>query len=815
MKKRQHVREQQQQQQQQASAVEDSLKEPVLAPLNTEQDILLAHYVPVYVMLPLDTVTRDNVLAHTERLVCNLRALRAAGVDGVMVDVWWGVVESAGPRKYDWSAYHALFCHISAAGLKIQAVMSFHQCGGNTGDSCFIPLPHWVLAEGDKCPDIFFTNRDGLRNREYLSFGVDDEPVLAGRTGVQVYTDFMRSFRAHFLHFLHSGIVTEVEVGLGPAGELRYPSYPETHGWRFPGIGEFQCYDKFLLAQLSYAAQEAGQYQWGYSGPHDAGRYNDWPQATGFFGPHGSFATDYGRFFLEWYSSVLLRHGDAILEAATDVFVGLPVKLAAKVAGVHWWYNSHNHAAELAAGYYNLRERDGYRPIALMLARHSAMLNFTCAEMRNHEQYWEARCGPEGLVQQVLDAGWQEGLEVACENALPRYDVAAFDQIIHNARPDGINWSGRPLRRISSFTFLRLGPDLLRERNWAEFVRFVRRMHVGLDRHPEPEQYFNPRKLVRRSRPKQAVPQDPPPAPVASVPLHSSSLPLSPPTAAQPFFSPDAPGGGLGAEMEAQGQGQGQGQGKGQGKGQVEQVGLKGEQQQQQQQKQPQQQSQMQQGQGLWFGLGRGRESGDGEGEGVVSRGQGVRERPAQCREGEPEDCCQDSRTAAGAGAGAEAGAGAGGEGGDGGGRESFMAVGGAEGRDGTVGAAGLPCGGLGREFGAGGGGGAAAGGEGPGMEGRGGDSSPIVAVTEALSLAARCLVTQLIPGPARADEAGEQLQDCSPLQGSSLGGGMAGQQESGEQQQEQREQQAQQEKQDQQQQSGGVDSVDGAGGVD
>jgi len=34
---------------------------------------------------------------------------------------------------------------------------------------------------------------------------------------------------------------------MGPCGELRYPSYPETNGtWRFPGIGEFQCYDKVL-----------------------------------------------------------------------------------------------------------------------------------------------------------------------------------------------------------------------------------------------------------------------------------------------------------------------------------------------------------------------------------------------------------------------------------------------------------------------------------------------------------------------------------------------------------------------------------------
>jgi Glycosyl hydrolase family 14 len=32
---------------------------------------------------------------------------------------------------------------------------------------------------------------------------------------------------------------------MGPAGELRYPSYPEVDGtWKFPGIGAFQCFDK-------------------------------------------------------------------------------------------------------------------------------------------------------------------------------------------------------------------------------------------------------------------------------------------------------------------------------------------------------------------------------------------------------------------------------------------------------------------------------------------------------------------------------------------------------------------------------------------
>lgn len=42
-------------------------------------------------------------------------------------------------------------------------------------------------------------------------------------------------------------LLQEIQVGMGPCGELRYPSYPESNGtWRFPGIGEFQCYDKVL-----------------------------------------------------------------------------------------------------------------------------------------------------------------------------------------------------------------------------------------------------------------------------------------------------------------------------------------------------------------------------------------------------------------------------------------------------------------------------------------------------------------------------------------------------------------------------------------
>lgn len=49
-----------------------------------------------------------------------------------------------------------------------------------------------------------------------------------------------------FDEFFEEKIITEIEVGLGPCGELRYPSYPAQHGWKYPGIGEFQVTSLFF-----------------------------------------------------------------------------------------------------------------------------------------------------------------------------------------------------------------------------------------------------------------------------------------------------------------------------------------------------------------------------------------------------------------------------------------------------------------------------------------------------------------------------------------------------------------------------------------
>ncbi|XAR68077.1 Beta-amylase [Bertholletia excelsa] len=468
--------------------------------LLTDEEKMLANYVPVYVMLPLGTITNDNVLENKEGLEKQLKELRKAAVDGVMVDVWWGIVETKGPQQYDWSGYRSLFQLIQECGLKVQAIMSFHQCCGNVGDAVTIPLPQWVLDIGESNLDIFYTSRAGNRNKEYLSIGVDNLPIFAGRTAVQIYSDYMKSFRVNMSDFLEAGLIVDIEVGLGPAGELRYPSYPPNQGWIFPGIGEFQCFDKYMEADFRKAATTAGHPEWNL--PDNAGEYNDKPESTEFFKPNGRYLTEEGKFFLTWYSNKLLSHGDQILDEANKAFLGCKVKLAAKVAGIHWWYRDESHAAELTAGFYNLKDRDGYRPIARMLSRHYAILNFTCLEMRDSEHIAEAKSAPEALVQQVLSGGWREQIEVAGENAISRYDRAAYNQMLLNARPNGISRNGPPKLKMFGVTYLRLSDDLMEWKNFRIFKTFVRKMHADKEYCPDPKKYRNHVVPLERSRPK-------------------------------------------------------------------------------------------------------------------------------------------------------------------------------------------------------------------------------------------------------------------------------------------------------------------------
>jgi beta-amylase len=481
--------------------------------------------VPVFVMLPLDTVwldpaTRTPVLTRGRALDAALAALASAGVAGVMVDVWWGVVEAKGPGAYEWGAYAALFEKCAAHGLAVQAVTSFHAAGGNVGDTCTVPLPAWVLEAGEAHPDLFYADGAGVRSRECLSLGADDLPLLPGplrwgggggngqthafwrrrapaRTPLEAYAAFIAAFTSRFRGVLGS-VVTELTIGLGPAGELRYPSYPEGDGrWRFPGIGQFQCHDAHMLAALRRAAAAAGEPGWG-APPDDAGAYTDPPWHSPFFadGPGGGWDSPYGRFFLGFYSGALIDHGSRVLAAARDA-AGKAVPIApanlaspspsssssrpalhlgAKLAGVHWWFRTRAHAAELTAGYYNTRHRCGYTPIFEAFAALGVRASFTCVEMRDAEHPPECEASPEGLLNQVLGAAAGAGVPVTGENALLRFDPAALDRISHSAL-------GRSAAagRLAQLTFLRMGDCMFDEAggNWPAFCGLLARLREG------------------------------------------------------------------------------------------------------------------------------------------------------------------------------------------------------------------------------------------------------------------------------------------------------------------------------------------------
>ncbi|GFS38854.1 beta-amylase 3 [Actinidia rufa] len=137
---------------------------------------------------------------------------------------------------------------------------------------------------------------------------------------------------------LHKGI----SIGLGPDGELRYPSYrhPATTN-HIHGVGEFQCYDRNMLSHLKQHADPFGNPLGGLSGPHDAPSYDQAPNSNNFVKEHGgSWETPYGDFFLSRYSNQLISHGDRLLSLASSIFNNVPVKVSGKVPLVHSWYKN-------------------------------------------------------------------------------------------------------------------------------------------------------------------------------------------------------------------------------------------------------------------------------------------------------------------------------------------------------------------------------------------------------------------------------------------------------------------------------------------
>nr|XP_028955892.1 inactive beta-amylase 4, chloroplastic-like isoform X2 [Malus domestica] len=151
-----------------------------------------------------------------------LKALKLAGVHGIAVEVWWGIVERFSPLAYDWSLYEELFNLISDSDLKLHVALSFHSnVNSSSSRKGGVTLPLRIIEIGDQNKHIYYWDQNGFSNDDYLTLRVDHVPLFCGRTALQCYEDFMSSFAKKF-EFLIGTVIEEISVGHGPSGELKY-----------------------------------------------------------------------------------------------------------------------------------------------------------------------------------------------------------------------------------------------------------------------------------------------------------------------------------------------------------------------------------------------------------------------------------------------------------------------------------------------------------------------------------------------------------------------------------------------------------------
>ncbi|KAF2311005.1 hypothetical protein GH714_019016 [Hevea brasiliensis] len=311
--------------------------------------------VRLFVGLPFDAVSECNTINHAKAISAGLKALKLLGVEGVEMPVWWGIAEKEAMGKYKWEGYLTLAEMVQDAGLKLHVSLCFH-----ANEELKIPLPEWVSRIGESDPGIFFADRSGHHFRECLSLAVDDLPVLDGKTPVQVYQNFARASS------LHSRV-----------------SWVHNHT----------------------TCRGNGKSVMGICGPHDAPSYDQMPNSNSFFKDHGgSWESPYGNFFLSWYSSQLLSHGNRLLSLASDEFGGSTVTTYGEVPLIHSLFKTRSHPCELTAGFYNTDNRDGYEAVAEMFARNSCKMILPGMNLSDEHQPQESLSSPELLLAQIRTA---------------------------------------------------------------------------------------------------------------------------------------------------------------------------------------------------------------------------------------------------------------------------------------------------------------------------------------------------------------------------------------------------------------------------
>jgi hypothetical protein len=391
------------------------------------------------------SINSEKSLAAWKEFAIWLAAIKALGAQAVTIDVWWGLVEET-EGIYNWAYYHRALDYISAAGLKAVFILSFHQCGGNIGDSFTQPIPAYIWAKlarmipNGKPEDFMYVSESGKVNNEDISpWG--SSYALADKVR------FMRAFQDHFAN--RKEHIAEINISLGPAGELRYPSYRDVP---YPNRGELQCYSR--LARESFRSFALGKYgnvngvagAWGMTSAPSVDQINPPDDVDRFFRLKHHVMLQYGWDLFDWYADSLMDKGRELMRAAIGVFAVAGaafagIDLGAKIPGVHWrigckkgnWVFMRDRLAELPAGLIRTSLGDwscecvgrGYRTLLTLFSQLQSesplsriVLHFTCLEMPNGQDGPNARSLAKSLVEWIGEECLRQGITVKGENAL-------------------------------------------------------------------------------------------------------------------------------------------------------------------------------------------------------------------------------------------------------------------------------------------------------------------------------------------------------------------------------------------------------------
>jgi beta-amylase len=396
-----------------------------------------------------DAAKKDSDRAWGE-LDRQLGEAKKLGVDAVSTDVWWGLIE---PKKgeFNWDYYAKLSEHIKLAGLKWVPILSFHQCGGNVGDDVNVPLPPWIWADvasratnGD-VEGVKYKSEQGHTSPEYVS-------LFADHAVMENYANVMRKFQERFAS--QAGNIGEINISLGPAGELRYPSYnAHDNNTGYPTRGALQSYSDLAIASFrKYVLDLYGSYEgvgkaWGIENL-DESHILPPSDVTAFFGRGDHFNTQYGRDNIDWYNKSLVGHGQDVLSTAVSVFGQREspfygIDLGAKIPGVAWRVGERqgdnvilgDRLAEVTAGLIRTSRGDwdrdydgrGYRPLFSMFKSMQPIVAgignrvvpyFTCLEMPDGDGGPSVKALPHTLATWAGQETERQGLWLKGENAL-------------------------------------------------------------------------------------------------------------------------------------------------------------------------------------------------------------------------------------------------------------------------------------------------------------------------------------------------------------------------------------------------------------